>query len=202
MRLSVYTIIFWLVRIGLFFWHPVFRVKGRENLPKDGSYVICCNHSSCADPVWLIAAMRARRHSRVPRIMAKAELLKVPVLGPLLKWVGVFGIERGEADIGALKLALKTLKEGRSLMLFPQGTRCKNGERLPGKTGAAMLATRTDTMVIPMYLTENKRPFGPITCVIGEPYRMEYEGKRATSAELRELTDDLMDRIYKLGEQA
>ena len=135
MRLSVYAIIFWLVRIGLFFWHPVFRVKGRENLPKDGSFVICCNHSSCADPVWLLAALRARRHQQVPRIMAKAELLKVPVLGPLLRWVGVFGVERGEADVGALKIALKTLKEGRSLMLFPQGTRCKNGERLPGKTG-------------------------------------------------------------------
>ena len=57
-------------------------------------------------------------------------------------------------------------------------------------------------MVLPMYLTENKRPFGPVTCVIGKPYKMEYEGKRATSAELRDLTDGLMDRIYKLGEQA
>lgn len=198
----LFPLVYVLARAALFLWHPVFRVKGRERLPADGAFLICCNHSSCADPLWLLIAMRTRKLSSVPRIMAKAELLRVPVLGRFLKWVGVFGIERGDADVASLKTALKTLKEGRSLMIFPQGTRCKNGERLPGKTGVAMLATRTDTPVVPIYLSERKRPFGPLTCVIGEPYRMEFAGKRATSAELHTLTDELMTRIYALGDEA
>lgn len=198
----LFPLIYVLVRAAMFLWHPVFRVKGRENLPADGAYLICCNHNSCADPIWLLIAMRTRTLARVPRIMAKAELMRVPVLGRILKWVGVFGVERGDADVASLKTALKTLKDGRSLMIFPQGTRCKDGERLPGKTGVAMLATRTDTPVVPIYLSERKRPFGPLTCVIGQPYRMEYEGKRATSAELHALTDDLMARIFALGDEA
>jgi 1-acyl-sn-glycerol-3-phosphate acyltransferase len=192
------------VRFVLGIWHPFFRVKGRENLPADGEYcyLICGNHSAMSDPIWVLFALRTNRMEKVPRIMAKAELMRVPVLGRLFRWVGVFGVERGENDITALKTALKTLKDGKSLMIFPQGTRCRNGERLPGKNGVAMMATRTDTMVLPVYLTEKKRPFRPLTCVIGQPYRMEYAGKRATSAELDALTADMMDRIYALGEQA
>ncbi len=197
----LYPLAYWLVCIALRIYHPVLRVRCRENLPHEGSYIICCNHSSSADPLWLLMVLKANRLARVPRIMAKAQLMRIPLLGRLFRWVGVFGVERGEGDVASLKTALKTLKDGKSLMIFPQGTRCRNGERLPGKTGAAMLATRTDTMVLPMFLNENKHPFGSVTCVVGKPYRMEFEGKRASSAELRALTEDLMERIYALGEQ-
>lgn len=198
----LFTFVYYLVFLAMHLWHPVFHVRGRENLPKEGSCIICCNHSSRADPIWLLFAMKTNRRERVPRIMAKAQLMNFPVLRRIFQWIGMFGVDRGNNDIAALKTAIKTLKEGKSLMIFPQGTRCRNGDRLPGKTGVAMLATRNDTMVLPMYLTEKKRPFCPLTCVIGEPYRMEFEGKRATSAELHQLTENLMDRIYALGEQA
>lgn len=188
------------MRIALGVWHPVFRVEGRENIPQSGACIICCNHSSSADPLWLLFALQTNRMERMPRIMAKAQLMRIPVLRRILQWVGVFGVDRGENDVTALKTAIKTLKDGKRLMIFPQGTRCRNGNRLPGKTGVAMLATRTDTSVLPVFLNEDKRPFSSLRCVIGEPYRMTSEGRRATSAELHTLTAALMDRIYALGE--
>ncbi len=65
-----YRVCFVLVRVGLFFWHPVLRVQGLENLTK-GAAVLCGNHSSAADPLWIILALR---QPELFRIMAKSEL--------------------------------------------------------------------------------------------------------------------------------
>ena len=54
----IYRILYCIVRFVLFFWHPVFRVSGRENIPQDGNVLICANHSGLADPVWLVFALR------------------------------------------------------------------------------------------------------------------------------------------------
>ncbi len=197
-----FPLLYWVLRIGLWFWHPVLKVTGLENYNENDHYVICANHVGAADPIWIVAALKARTLKKMPRIMAKVEVMRIPVIGKILKLIGVFGVDRGESDVASLKTALKTLKDGKSLLIFPQGTRCRDGERLPGKTGVAMLATRTDTKVLPIYINEKRRPFSTIRCIIGEPYTLEYEGKRATSSELHALTDDLMDRIYAMGDQA
>lgn len=195
-----YPLLYWFLRVVMWFWHPVIKVSGKEHVKEDEHYIICANHVGAADPIWIVVALKARTLKKLPRIMAKIELMRVPVIGKILELVGVFGVDRGESDVASLKTALKTLKSGKSLLIFPQGTRCRNSDRLPGKTGAAMLATRTESKVLPIYISEKRRPFSVIRCVIGEPYTMKHEGKRATSGELRVLTDELMDRIYKLGD--
>ncbi len=196
----LFPLLYAVLRFALFFWHPVLRVKGLENYDENECYIMTCNHASSADPFWIVFALKTNTLKKLPRIMAKAQLMRIPVINKILEWIGVFGVERGEADITSLKIALKTLNERKSLLIFPQGTRCRNGDRLPGKTGVAMMATRTNTKILPIYLTENKRPFAPIDCVIGEPYYMEHEGKRANASELHRLTDEMMDRIYALGD--
>ena len=72
-----YRVCFVLVRVGLFFWHPVLRVQGLENLTK-GAAVLCGNHSSAADPLWIILALR---QPELFRIMAKSELRRAPFIG-------------------------------------------------------------------------------------------------------------------------
>ena len=61
-----------------------------------------------------------------------------------------------------------------------------------------MLAQRTDTPIVPIYLTQKRRPFSKLTCVFGEPYKVEFSSRRPTEAELEAATQDLMDRIYAL----
>ncbi len=193
----IYGFLVAIVRVAMFFWHPVFRVVGRENIIKDGRAMICANHSGMADPIWIIFAMRL---GHVPRIMAKKEILDVPLLGDLLRYFGVFGVDRGAADIGAIKTGLRCLHDEQQLLIFPEGTRVKHGQKVPPKRGAVMLAARAEAPIIPVYLTAKRYPFSPLTCIIGEPYAVKTEGKRLSDDELECLSEELMKKIYELGE--
>ena len=186
-------ILCFLVRLVLFFYHPVLRVIGRENLPKEGSYLICPNHCGMADPFWAVVSMKA---GFIPRIMAKKELMEIPVLGGLLRWVGVFGVDRGNADINAIKQGIRCLREGEPLLLFPEGTRVKQGQRVQAKGGAVMLAHRTGCPIVPVYLTTRRRPFSAMTCVFGEAYVPDLGEGRPTEAALNRAAEELMDKIY------
>ena len=101
-------------------------------------------------------------------------------------------------DISGIKTGIKCLRDEQQLLIFPEGTRVKAGERRPGKRGAVVLAQRTDTPIVPIYLTQKRRPFSKLTCVFGEPYKVEFSSRRPTEAELEAATQDLMDRIYAL----
>lgn len=191
----IYTFLYWVVRFGLFLYHPIFKVVGRKGVPKTGRVLFCCNHSGLADPVWLVMALYK---DHMPRIMAKKEAMAVPVLGWFLRTIGVFGIDRDGVDISGIKTGIKCLRDEQQLLIFPEGTRVKAGERRPGKRGAVVLAQRTDTPIVPIYLTQKRRPFSKLTCVFGEPYKVEFSSRRPTEAELEAATQDLMDRIYAL----
>lgn len=193
----LYRLIYPIVRFFLAFWHPFLKVDGRENIPETGC-LICGNHSALSDPIWVAFAMGMKRPLR---IMAKKELMDVPVLGKLLAAIGVFAVDRGHSDIAAVKTALGYLKSGEYLLVFPEGHRMKHG-REQAKSGCAMFATRTDSLVLPVYVQTKKQPFRRLHLVIGAPYRMEYAGRKATSEELQKLTDEMMDKIYALGEAA
>lgn len=186
-----------IVRFFLFFWHPFFRVIGRENVKKEGRMMICANHSGAADPIWVIFALKM---GHVPRIMAKKEVMEVPVLGWFLRKIGAFGVDREGVDIAAIKTGLRCLNEEQQLLVFPEGTRVKPGQKVAPKRGAVTLAARTSTPILPVYLSTDRKPFRPLTCVIGEPYMLEFEGKRATDEELKKLSEEMMEKIYKLGE--
>lgn len=186
---------FSLVRIGMFFWHPVFRVMGRENIP-EGPCVICSNHAGMADPIWTILALRQPFFFR---IMAKDQLMHIPVLKYVFRWIGMIGVKRGENDISAVKAALKALKNGEKLLIYPEGTRVPQG-RIQGKTGAAMLAVRSGCPVLPIYIQRRRHPFSSLKMVIGAPYYLREAGARVTPEELQTLTDELLERIYAQGE--
>ena len=112
--------------------------------------------------------------------------------------MGAYGIDRGGADLAAVKATLTYLKSGTSVIVFPEGTRVRPGKTVEPKTGAAMLAMRAGVPILPVYITQRKRPFCPIRLVFGEPYTPEIAGKRPTAAELEAITADLMERIYRM----
>ena len=100
------------------FLHPL-RVEGLENLPKDQPVLLCANHSSAVDPILLICAMR---QDFPLRIMAKKQLMKIPVVGAFLRAIGVFGVDRGNSDIAAVKTSIQSLRDGLNLLVFPEGS--------------------------------------------------------------------------------
>lgn len=177
------------------FFHPV-QVIGRENIP-DGPVVICPNHTTIGDPFYVVFAFG--RH-RPMRAMAKIQIMRVPFIGWILGKAGVFGVDRGNTDMKAVKTALKCLKDGNKLLMFPEGTRVHDGENVEAKSGAALFATRTRVPLLPVYIQRKKRLFRRNVVVIGEPYYPAYAGRRPTADELESITEDLMCRIHALGE--
>jgi len=176
-------------------FRPV-RARGRENIP-EGPVVICPNHSTAGDPFYVVFAFGRRFPMRA---MAKIQIMRVPFVGWILGKAGVFGVDRGHNDMKAVKTALKTLKDGNKLLMFPEGTRVHGAEDVEAKTGAAMFAARTGTPLLPVYIPAKKKLFRPNTVVIGKPFLPEYAGRKPNAQELEAITDTLMERIYALGE--
>lgn len=169
------------------------RVIGRENIP-EGAAVICPRHCTAIDPPMVYFALGRKNF---PRVIAKQELLEIPVLGPILYRIGVFGVRRGENDMSPIRNGLRCLKEGTKLIIFPEGTRVHEGEHVEAQTGAIMFALKTGAPLVPVYLTRAKK-FHRLTMVFGEPYHPQIAGKRATPEENRQLADELLEKIYAL----
>ena len=193
----VYAIIYPFVWIFMRLFHP-WRAVGLENLP-EGAALLCGNHTTAGDPLYVVCCLGRRRQTHV---MAKEEVMKWPVIGFILKKAGVFGVKRGKADVAALKEALRVLKCGERLLIFPEGTRVKEGETSEAHTGAAMFSTRTGAPLVPVYIQPKKRLFRKTAVVFGEPYHPDFEGSRPTSEDYRRIAGELMARIRALEEQA
>lgn len=169
---------------------------GRENIP-DGPAVICPNHTTLGDPFYVVFAFGWRYPMRA---MAKIQIMRVPFIGWILGKAGVFGVDRGKADMKAVKTALRYLKDGDKLLMFPEGTRVHEGESVDAKAGAALFASRTGAPLLPVYIPPKKRLFGRHTVVIGKPYHPQFAGRKPTAEELQNIAADLMDRVRALGE--
>ena len=175
--------------------HPV-KVLGREHIP-EGSVMICCNHTSDSDPLYLAFAFGLKNQLRP---MAKIELLRVPVVGWLLSKAGIFGVDRGKSDVGALKQAMQFLRSGEKVLIFPEGHRVREsrGDVSQPKAGAAMLAVRCGVPILPVYIPEKKRWFRRTPVVIGEAFTPTVATRKGTQEEYEAITADLMNRIRAL----
>lgn len=119
---------------------------GTENIPKDGGFILCCNHTSMIDIGILVLTC-----PRPIRFMAKEELFKNPILAWFFRHMGGFPIARGKGDSKAMELAESIVRDGGILGIFPEGTRTKEPDGHPGrgKAGAAVIASATGADVLP-----------------------------------------------------
>jgi 1-acyl-sn-glycerol-3-phosphate acyltransferase len=124
-------------------WWFKLRYEGLEHIPKGGGYLLCANHRSIFDPVFLVHIMPQKL-----RFMAKEELFRFPPIGALLRRVGAFPIARGKGDTAALDKAAGIIQNGGALLVFPEGTRSDDGRPLRPRSGAAVLAKRTGAFVL------------------------------------------------------
>ena len=179
----------------LLLWLFPVEIKGRENLP-DEPVVLCANHSSAWDPVLIVCALA----DDVPlRIMAKQQLFRIPVVGGFIRFMGAFPVDRGNSDIGAIKTAIKSLKDGFSLLIFPEGTRVKKGQHVEPKGGATMIAIRSGVKMLPVFISSTRRLFHKLSLIIGKPYVPVYTERKGTAEEYQQNVDEVMRQVYKLG---
>lgn len=190
-----YCILKYPVRFLLFFAHPVFRVKGRENLP-EGPVLLCANHVAFTDPIWIVLAGKFRR---IPRTMAKIEIMRVPIVGAVLRSLGGFAVNREISDINAVKTAMRILREGDKVLIFPEGTRIRKGKSAKPHGGAIVLSNRTQTPLVPVYITRNRRFLAPMEIEFGKPYLPHADGRRVSEEDAERLAAELMDKVYAMG---
>lgn len=120
---KLYAVLYPILWFFMWIFHP-WKAVGRENLPEGGA-LLCGNHTTLGDPVYVVCAVGHRPQIRV---MAKDEVMHVPVLGFILRHAGIIGVKRGKADVGAVKACLKALKNGESCCFFPRGPGCGRGK--------------------------------------------------------------------------
>jgi len=122
-----------------------FRAWGMRNIPKKGAVLLISNHQSYLDPIFIGMAITPRTF----HAMARSTLFHNPFFGWLLRSIKAFEVERGEADMGAIRHAIEMLKNDRVLMLFPEGTRSPDGTVKQFTTGTMLLIRRARPTVLP-----------------------------------------------------
>ena len=172
-----------------------FRVVGADKVPRDGGLVVAANHISNFDPPILGVA--------VPRplwYMAKKELFAMPGLGALIRRLNAFPVDRQAGGTAALRASLRMLKEGRAVVVFPEGGRNVTGTN-EEKAGAAFLAAVSGAPVVPAAIggTRRLRPFGRVTVTFGEPMRVVRD-RQSDGDDLEKGAAEIMQRIRALEE--
>jgi 1-acyl-sn-glycerol-3-phosphate acyltransferase len=129
-------------------WHAVLQFKARvlgvRNVPVEGPIVLVCNHQSFMDPV--LASMALPRESCY---MARESLWGNRFFAWLIESLNAFPVKRNTADIGAIKESLRRLKNGMSLVVFPEGTRTPDGRIHPMLPGLAAIARKAAVPIVP-----------------------------------------------------
>jgi 1-acyl-sn-glycerol-3-phosphate acyltransferase len=173
-----------------------FRSFESRHVPSTGAVIVACNHVSYFDPVALGVGF-----TRPVTYLAKKQLFAIPVLGPIIARLGAYPLDREAGGVAAVRAALRALKEGRCVGIFPEGTRNRAGGA-PEKGGAALLAALSGAPVVPAAIagTRRLRLRHPIRVIYGEPLRVERQ-RKADGDDLEKWTEEIMQRIRALEEQ-
>lgn len=178
----------------------LFRVEtvGFDNIPQNGGVMVCCNHQSLLDVVFLIA-----KFPFTINFMAKQELFKNKLFGAIISKMGAFPVNREIGDVTAIKKAVDVLNKGNVLGIFPEGRRNPVGRPLKCKAGAALIALGTESPILPVAInyTGKRRLFGRVIISVGEVITArKTDGDKPRKTELKETTEIIYNGIIKQWE--
>lgn len=132
------------------------RYSGRDNIPSraEGGFIIASNHQTYIDPVWICLPMRRRL-----RFMAFQRAFEWRRLGPFIRYLGAFpSTTKGGATLPSIKEAVRALRSGAALTVFPEGGReFADGEFLPFKAGAVRIAMQAGVPILPVTIVGGNR---------------------------------------------
>ncbi|HEY9623248.1 MAG TPA: lysophospholipid acyltransferase family protein [Crinalium sp.] len=197
--LQLYHLFKWSVVAPMLHFYFRGRVYGHEHIPRTGPLIVVANHASDFDPPLLSCAMK-----RPVSYMAKEELFRVPGLKQAIRLYGAYPVKRGSPDRSAIRAALAQLEEGWAIGVFLSGTRTPDGRIPSAKLGAAMIAAKSQTPLLPVSLWGTQqivskgnylpRP-APITVRIGDLIPPPPSNQRE---QLEAVTQKCVDAIHDL----
>ena len=190
----VYNACWFLLKPVLQLLYP-HRVRGLEHIPKEGGFVLCANHMSGFDPIYIAASLPRKRQIRY---LAKKELLGSKFVKCMIDYFKCIPVDRGNADLAAVRASIQTVKEGHPLGIFPQGTRSRDNTPTPFLSGAAMIALRAGAPVIPCYVDGPYRIFRRCDVSFGAPIDLSDFGRRCDGETLQQVTRRIEDAVWSL----
>lgn len=183
----------------------IYRIKtvDEAKMPPRG-VLICANHTALADVLVLCAAVKTQQI----RFMAKKELFSIPLLKGLISSLGAFPVDRRGMDVGALKRTIAFLKDGETVGIFPQGTRCPTVDprTTEPKSGIGMIAYHSKTDVMPVYIRTkgNKvKLFHKTEIIFGDVIKNDEFGfTKGGNAEYESASRTVFARICEMSDEA
>ncbi len=197
-----------LYTIGAFLFRFIFfnffklKIWGRENIPKKGACIVAANHISYLDPPLVGSVLFPHRKIWY---MAKKELFAIPIFGTILKLVRAFPVRRGKPDREALWRALRLLRKGEVVCVFPEGTRSRDGRLKPPELGISLLSLYSSAPILPVAIVGTNKALPPdrilprparIEVYIGKPFHPLIQGER--KAQRQEIARQVMKEIEGL----
>lgn len=180
-----------------------YRILHRERMPESGGVILASNHQSYFDPPLVGIVSR-----RAVYYLARKTLMEWPFFGKLFPDMNVIPVDRGGNDMSALKTVIRKIREGEGVVLFPEGTRSKDGDLQPAQAGVGLVIAKTLAPVVPMRIFGSFEAFPrgskgvklhPIRVVVGKPLVFTKEDVGAGSREdYQRLSQHVMDAIAAL----
>ncbi|MBR5405470.1 MAG: 1-acyl-sn-glycerol-3-phosphate acyltransferase [Oscillospiraceae bacterium] len=173
------------------------RTEGQENLPQEGGCLYVSNHRSNADPILIGLQNRKAQFC----FLAKQELFSKGLIGRILRRLGAVAIDRGTGDLSPLAELSERLKNGENALIFPEGTRSKDGSLGRFKTGAALIAAQTGAPVVPVGISfSGKLRFrSRITVRFGAPFSIpQTDPENPSPAVLKQVRQEMTKRVSAL----
>lgn len=173
---------------------PIFRIRvnGLENMEETDKVIVCANHKSLLDPIFLAISMPQRIY-----FMAKKELFDKPLLGGLLRALGAFPVDRSGRDLKALRASVALVNEDKILGIFPEGTRVKEAKRENVKDGVAFIALKAKADIMPVEIISTYKPFRKSEILIKKPIPVKEFASFKNKEAMKKMTDRVYDKIYE-----
>jgi 1-acyl-sn-glycerol-3-phosphate acyltransferase len=192
-----------------FFLYFRWRVFNRERVPLQGPAILACNHASFLDPPLVGAGVHRAIH-----YLARENLFRFPVLGWILRNWQVVPVDREGGGAKGLKAILDQLLTGGIIILFPEGTRTRDGNLQPARPGIGLTVIKSTAPVVPVRVFGTFRAYGrhmryphphQVAVKYGQPMMFEQlraEAKTCSKTRLKEIyqqvSDELMAAIARL----
>jgi 1-acyl-sn-glycerol-3-phosphate acyltransferase len=198
----------WLFRLTRLFASAVVRVyfrmeiQGLENVPADGAMIVAPNHVSYMDPIWVSSPLK-----RPLRYMTWDRMTGLPLLGALMRAYGAFpvNIDGPSGNRAALRNSLEQLRAGGGLMIFPEGSRSRDGRLLSFKPGVIRLALEAEVPIVPVSIVGGFDAYPPhykfprpykVKVIYHEPIKLSPPSKNSQLKDyMREETERLRSLI-------
>ena len=182
-----------------------FQLSGTDRVPREGGVLLACNHIGYAD--FVFGGLAGRPSRRLVRFMAKREIFDNRIAGPLMRSMHHIEVDRGEG-IASYHEAVRYLREGEAVGIFPEATISRAFVVKEIKTGAVRIAAEAGVPVLPvimwgthrMITKDHPRDFSrgkTIAIAVGEPLYPTGEDPAAETAELKAAMEALLDEVIR-----